>query len=130
MREPVIAINFSHPLTPEQCAQIESKSGASIERIIDVPTQFDDGEPFGDQLPYPIAHAGLTAEEWQTLPLIVNPPSYSPITAVLLAYLHGLMGHFPTVIRLRPRADSLVPRYDLAEVISLDCVRHEARRGR
>jgi len=52
-------------------------------------------------------------------------------TAVtLLAYLHGLMGYFPAVIRLRPVEGSTPPQYEVAEVINLQAVREEARCAR
>jgi hypothetical protein len=126
----MIVVNFSHPLTLQQCARIEELAGARIERVIDVPVHFDDGQPFAEQVTGLVERAGLTAEQWQTLPLVVVPPSYSPIVAALLAYLHGLMGHFPAIVRLRPRPDSPVPAYDAAEILQLDRVRGEARRER
>jgi len=45
----------------------------------------------------------------------------------LLAELLGRMGHFPTIVRLRPQANSLVTAYELAEIINLEGVRQLAR---
>jgi hypothetical protein len=126
----MIVVNFSHPLTNEQCAQIEHEAGQPVERVISVPAQFDENLSFLEQVRALIEGAGLTAEEWQTLPLVIVPPSYAPIVALLLASLHGLAGHFPTVVRLRPRADSPVPAYDVAELLSLENVCGAARRER
>lgn len=123
----MIIVNFSHPLTGEQRAEIEARSGERVDRVIEVPTHFDDALPFADQVAALVSRAGLTAEEWQTLPMVVNPPSFGPIVAVLLAYIHGLCGYFPTLIRLRPVPDAPVPRFELAEIMGLDQLRRHAR---
>ncbi|MDQ3693841.1 MAG: CRISPR-associated protein Csx15 [Chloroflexota bacterium] len=123
-------INFSHPLTAEQRGQIEVLAGETIERVIDVPTRFDDRQPFLGQVEELVGRSGLSGEEWQSLPIVVNPPSYGPIVAVLLAYIHGLCGHFPTVVRLRPMPETNVPRFEVAELVRLDQTRRSARAGR
>jgi hypothetical protein len=48
----------------------------------------------------------------------------------VLAELHGRMGYFPPVLRLRPVEQALPPRYELAEVINLQAVRDSARKER
>ncbi len=48
----------------------------------------------------------------------------------LLAELHGRMGYFPAIVRIRPVVDSLPPRYEVAEIINLQNVRETARRFR
>lgn len=123
----MIIVNFSHPLTAEQRAQVESLAGKTIRRVIDVPTHFDDGQPFAEQVTGLVDRAGLTAEEWQTLPMVVILPSFGAIVAVLLAHLHGLCGHFPTVARLRASPESLATRFEVAELIRLDQARMSAR---
>jgi len=57
-------------------------------------------------------------------------PSLNYAAAVLLAELHGRMGHFPAILRLRPIAGALVTEYDVAEIINLEAVRAEARTRR
>ncbi len=125
-----ILLNFSHPLTPEQLAQVEALTAAAVERVIAAPAQFDAGQPFAPQVQAMLAQVPLTAEEWQTAPLLIVPPALNFITAVLLAELHGRMGYFPTIARLRPVAGSLPPRFEVAEVINLQAVRETARRQR
>ncbi len=71
----------------------------------------------------------LSPEELQTAPVLINPPSLNFITAVLLAELHGRMGYFPPVVRLRPAA-GLPPRYEVAEILNLQAIRDAARRTR
>lgn len=133
----MILINFSHPLTPAQLAQIEALIGnhpagtaAAVKRVIAVPAQFDTAQPFVPQVQATLAQVPLTAEEWQTVPLLIVPPALNFITAVLLAELHGRMGYFPAIVRLRPVADSLPPRYEAAEILNLQAVRDAARRTR
>lgn len=122
-----LLLNFSHPLTPEQLAQVEALTGAAVERVIAVPAQFDVVQPFVPQVAAMLAAVPLTAEEWQTAPLLIVPPALNFITAVMLAELHGRMGYFPAIVRLRPVAGSLPPRFEVAEIINLQAVREQAR---
>ncbi len=125
-----ILLNFSHPLTPEQLAQVEKLTAAAVERVITAPVQFDAGRPFVPQVAAMLAQVPLTAAEWQTAPLLIVPPALNFITAVLLAELHGRMGYFPAIVRLRPVAESVPPRFEVVEVINLQAVRDDARRLR
>jgi hypothetical protein len=126
----VILLNFSHPLTDGQVRQIESAVGAPLAEVRQVPAQFDHQQPFVPQAQALAEACRLTPQEWQTTPLLVIPPSLNFITAVLLAELHGRMGYFPPLARLRPVEGSLPPRYEVAEVINLQQVRDAARRKR
>lgn len=123
----MLVLNFSHPLTPAQLAQLEALVGAPVERVIAAPAQLDASRPFVPQVETLLASVPLTAEEWQTAALLVVPPALNFITAVLLAELHGRMGYFPPIVRLRLVADSLPPRFEVAEVINLQAVREDAR---
>ena len=123
----MILLNFSHPLTPEQLAQVTELTGQPIERSISLPAQFDHQQPFGTQLDQLMSQVNLTPNEWQTAPILVNPPSLNFIAALLLAELHGRMGYFPPIIRLRPIEDALPPRYEVAEILNLQAVRDAAR---
>ncbi len=126
----MILLNFSHPLTPAQLSQLEALIGAGVERVIAVPVQFDTAQPFVPQVATMLAQVSLAAEEWQTLPFLVVPPALNFITAVLLAELHGRMGYFPAIVRLRPVAESVPPRFEVAEVLNLQTVRENARARR
>ena len=97
----MIVINYAHPVTQLQLEQIEELTGERAERVIDVPVQFDDMQPFEGKAAGLVNAAGLSAIQWQSLPLIINLPSLSTIAALLLAELHGRMGFFPAVMRLR-----------------------------
>lgn len=123
----MILLNFSHPLTEEQLAQVETLTGQKVAEVRGEIAQFDHELPFAEQVRALADRVGLSPEKWQTTPLLVNPPGYAPATAALLAELHGRMGHFPAVLRLRPVEGSTPTRYEVAEVISLNDVRDDAR---
>lgn len=122
----VVLINFTHIITPEQITQIHAVSGLTVAEVIDVPVHFDDGQPYGEQIDALLEQAGLTAEEWQTLPLIVNIAAFSPIAAMLLAAIHGRAGFFPSILRLR-RASDDASRFEVAELIQLQGIRNASR---
>ena len=126
----MLLLNFSHPLTPDHLAQIEALAGAGVERVIEVAVQFDTAQPFVPQVQALLAQIPLTAAEWQITPLLIVPPALNFITAVLLAELHGRMGYFPPIVRLRPVPNALPPRFEVAEIINLQAVREAARRTR
>jgi hypothetical protein len=126
----MILLNFTHPLTGEQQAQIEALAGQPIERVIEAPVHFNHDQLFAEQVRALVADLGLTPSEWQQAPILVNPPALNAICVTLLAELHGRMGYFPPIVRLRPDADALPPRYQVAEVINLQQVRDAARRRR
>jgi len=69
----------------------------------------------------------LGAQNWQTDTILVNLPSLNTISAVLLAELHGRMGYFPAVIRLRAVDGAVPPQFEVAEIINLQSVRDAAR---
>ena len=126
----MLLLNFGHPLTDAQLARIRELAGRDIERVVGVPTQFDHAQAFDEQIRELLATVPLSPEQWQTTPLLVNPPSLAPITAVLLAEIHGRSGYFPTIIRLRPMAGSVPPQFEVAELLNLQAVRDAARTRR
>jgi hypothetical protein len=125
----MLILNFTHPLTREQCAQIEALAGAAIEEVRTIPVQIEQAEPLGPQIVGIVEAAGLSSQEWQTRSLLINPPGYAPAAFMLLAELHGRIGHFPSLVRLRPRPGA-VTSYEVAELLNLQSVRDQARRRR
>jgi hypothetical protein len=125
----MIVLNFSHPFTSEQRAQLADLAGAPIEDIRTIPVQIDQEQALEAQVRAIVDRAGLSSEEWQTRQLLINPPGYAPAAFVLLAELHGRIGHFPTLLRLRPRAGA-VTTYEVAELLNLQSIRDESRRHR
>jgi hypothetical protein len=126
----MILVNFSHPLTPQQLEQVRSMTAATRVRVIDLPVQFDNDSPYVPQLADLADRIPLSTAELQGEPILVNPPSLNFITAMLLAELHGRMGYFPPILRLRPVRESLPPRFEVAEIINLNALRESARRKR
>jgi hypothetical protein len=126
----MVLLNFAHPLTPEHIAQIEALTGQKVDRVVEIPAQIDPQQPIIPQVVAMVDACALSTIEWQTLPLLVNPPSLNFIAVVLLAELHGRCGYFPACIRLRPAQGSIPPHYEVAEVLDLQAVRDAARRRR
>jgi hypothetical protein len=123
----MLVVNFSHPLAPHQREQLEQACGQAIDRVVDVRVQFRHEEPFAGQAVTAVESAGLSGEEWQTRPLVVVPPALASIACACLAELHGRIGHFPPIVRLRPRPDATPPVFDVAEVVNLQQLREQAR---
>lgn len=124
----MLILNFAHPLTDEQAARIEELAGATIEEVRAIPVNIEQAEPLEPQISTIVNSLQLSSEEWQKRPLLINPPGYAPATAVLLAELHGRIGHFPTLIRLRPTPGAITT-YEVAELLNLRKIR-DAARGR
>lgn len=125
----MLILNFTHPLTSAQQDQLASQLGQEPE-IRDIPVNINNDSPLIEQIVAIVDAVKLTSEEWQTLPFLINPPGYAPAAFVLLAELHGRIGHFPTLIRLRPLTGSTPSVYEVAELINLQAIREDARRRR
>ena len=123
-------LNFAHPLTEEQLSRIEELAGAKITGVINIDSQIDTAKPIEEQIAAMLDRTGLTSEEWQTKPLLVNLPSLNYSAAAMLAQLHGRMGYFPSILRLRPVTDSIAPRFEVAEILNLQAMRERAREKR
>lgn len=122
----MLILNFTHPLTDEHLAQIERLAGSRIDEIRTIAVQIEQRESLTEQIVAIVDGVGLASEEWQTRPLVINPPGYAPAAFVLLAELHGRIGHFPTLVRLRPKPGP-VTSFEVAELLNLQSVREAAR---
>ncbi len=122
----MLLLNYSHPLTTEQLAQLAQLLGAEPE-VRRIAVQIDQAQPLTAQVAALADAAGLAPDDWQTTPLIVNLPGFAPAAAALLAELHGRCGGFPTMLRLRPLPDSTPTTYEVAELINLQTLREQAR---
>ncbi len=123
-------LNFGHPLNDAQLHQIEALTGQHVAEVRDIPTHFDSDQPFVPQVKALANACGLSPNEWQTTPLLVNLPALNLIAVTLLAELHGRMGYFPAVLRLRPIFSGNRPQFEVAEVINLQALRDRARAER
>lgn len=126
----MILLNFSHPFTPEQKEQLEGILGQKIGQVIHLPVQFDHNAAYLPQLAQVMEKIPLSPLELQSAAIVVNLPSFNAIAAVTLAELHGRMGYFPPVVRMRPVEGAIPPRYEVAEVLNLQSVRDAARTKR
>ena len=126
----VLLLNLSHPLTDPQRAQVETLTGQAIPETRHVPAQFDNEQPFAGQIRRLADSLKLTPDEWQARPILLVPPAYNFAALTLLAELHGRMGYFPAIVRIRPVPGSTPPRYEVAEIINLQAVRDAARTRR
>lgn len=120
-------LNFTHALTTEQAEQLEIALGKRIGTLVHLPVEFDNARPYGPQCVDLANQVGLTLSDWRKLPIIVNPPGFVPGALALLSELHGRMGYFPAVVRLRPVAGSTPRLYEFAEIINLQALRDAAR---
>ena len=72
----MIMINFAHPLTPKQQADIVSLCGQAIGRLIERPARFEHDQPFGAQARALVDAVDLSSTQWQQSSLLVNLPSF------------------------------------------------------
>ncbi|MEW6505267.1 MAG: CRISPR-associated protein Csx15 [Chloroflexota bacterium] len=123
----MIIVNFSHPLSQQQLKQVESLAGQPIEKVIEVHSQIDPQQPLEEQVLRMVDRVPLTPAEWQTEPILINPPSLNFTAVLMVADLHGRMGFFPAFLRLRPVEGAIPPRFEAAEILNLQSIREKAR---
>jgi hypothetical protein len=130
----MLLLNFTHPLTEQQRTQIEVITNSSIKEVRTIPLKINQSEPLEPQITAIVDATGLSSKEWQTRTLLINPPGYTPPAFVLLAELHGRIGHFPSLVRLRPLNQQSLrgtrTTYEVAELLNLQTIREQARRRR
>jgi hypothetical protein len=126
----MIVLNYAHPLTEAQRAQLAALTDEKVEAVREIPTHLDVNRPFAEQIVALADAAELSTEAWQTTPLLIVLPALNYAAAALLAELHGRMGYFPPMARLRPVEGKLPPRYEVAEVLDLQALRQAARQRR
>ncbi len=126
----MIILNFSHPLTEAQIEQVIHLTGETPRAIRAIKTQFDLSQDLSPQVVALVDGLEISAEAWQETPWLIVLPSLNFAAAVLLAELHGRIGHFPAIVRLRPLQGALVTSFEVAEVINLEAVRAQARQRR
>jgi len=120
-------INFAHPLTRDQLAGIQALANIKIAGVIEVGSQIDLNKAIEPQIEAMLDQINLTPQEWQTKPILINLPSLNFSTAALLAQLHGRVGYFPSILRLKPDTGGLAPRFEVAEILNLQAMRERAR---
>jgi len=120
-------VNFAHPLRTSHIASIEAVAVATVDRIVAVPTHFDQTRSFAAQVVAAVDAANLTSEEWQTLHLIIVPPSLAAIACLVMAEIHGRAGYFVPVVRLGLRLGASPPVFEVTELLDIQGQRESAR---
>lgn len=128
--QPLVVVNFSHPLDAAQLNQLASLTGRQVAHVLDAPAAIHPERPLAPQAEALVEAVPLSALDWQTQPILVNLPGLASLAAAVLAELHGRMGHFPAILRLRPEPGAAVTTYVVAEVTNLQDLRNEARTRR
>ncbi len=126
----MLILNYSHPLTDDQHNQIETLIKQPISEVRHIAVQLEQQAEFAPQIGKLIEATQLSATEWQTQPLLIVPPALNFIALALLAELHGLMGYFPDCVRMRPVGQARPPRFEVAEILSLQDYRTTGRSRR
>ncbi|NTW56553.1 MAG: hypothetical protein HGB20_05860 [Chlorobiaceae bacterium] len=72
----------------------------------------------------------LSPEQWQASGIVAVPAGYTAIWSVAMAELHGRLGYFPDIVRLRPAPAATVEKFEVAEIMNLREVRHASREKR
>lgn len=124
--QPLTLINFSHPFTLEQVKQTQKLAGVTDIRLVEKMAKFDDTQHFALQARWLVEEIDLSPAEWQSTPILVNLPSFNYIAALVLAELHGRMGFFPSIVRLR-QVIGVAPGWEVAEIFNLQTVRDASR---
>jgi hypothetical protein len=123
--DPRILINFARPIEDYQIAKLEELLKAKVDEVINVMGVLDDKQPFLPQMRKMFDLIGLTPSEWQSLPIIINIHGFAPAASVVLAWIHGLRGFFPEVVRMARNEQS--NRFEVVELLQLQSVRNEVR---
>lgn len=126
----LIVVNLAHPLTLAHVERIEQLAGLRVREERGQMGQFDLSGDMAAQVSELVDGVGLTPDQWQGEPIIVNPPGYHYAAGLLMAELHGRMGHFPTIVRLRPISGATPTQFEVAELLNLQAVRDAARKRR
>jgi hypothetical protein len=125
-------LNFSgHLVSPGQQQAIEKHMHWPSSSVVDVRLgNVPEDNNFAAAITKAIERAGLSREEWQTIPCVAVPAGYPAVWSVILAELHGRLGHFPDVARLRPTQPGSGEKYEVAEILNLRELRHASRSKR
>lgn len=122
----MLLLNYAHPLTDEQRDQLVALLGQPIDERR-IATSVERARPLADVARALVDAAALSGDEWQTLPLVINPPSLAPVALAVIAEIHGRCGYFPPMVNIRPVEGGTAVRYEVGEVVNLQAIRLDAR---
>lgn len=120
-------VNLSgHAVTIDQLTEVGRIRDEADVRVRDIRLgTLNPGQPFADQVTSALSTAFIR-EPFPEPPYAVLPPGNAAIASTVLAVIHGLTGHFPTIVRLREAGDG---RYEVAEFTDLQALRNTVARG-
>jgi hypothetical protein len=112
-------LNFSHPLSESQLAQIALLAGRPIGEVRTIPSRVDqDASSMHREVDRLLALTGVADDEWKSLDLLVILPSLSIVAVLLAVELQFLCG-FGSVglVRIKTVKTGAVTVYQPAEVL-------------
>lgn len=120
-----VLVNFSgHPLCHEATLILSDR----FEKIVNSkPVEFDFSSNVEAQLTQIIQDISYKLDG--SRPITIIPPGQSTLAVLLVSYLHGIIGHFPSLCYLEVSADGLyLPKVEY--VMSVQSVRSAGRKWR
>ncbi|WP_110513148.1 CRISPR-associated protein Csx15 [Herpetosiphon llansteffanensis] len=125
----MLLINFAHPLTDAQFSQVVTIVDETPQLCF-VDTQVSRMRPLAEVAYDLVESVGLKTADWQTVPIIINPPGLAPLALAVIAELHGRSGYFLPIINMRPVPNTTPTVFEVAEICNLDAIRQVARTRR
>jgi len=120
-----VLVNFGREISDLQIQQVENLTQARVDEIISVADyRLDDNQPYEAQLIEVVKSIGLTASEWEKLPILINVHPLSPAGAGILAQIHGLRGNFPGILRMQGNDAG---EFNVVEILQLQRLRNQTR---
>lgn len=124
----------SHPITSEQLSEVKRMTERDEIRVIPeepIHFHFDESSRFLPQIEEVFCNSEFENIRWGGADdLLIVVPSLSSMAAVAVAYLHGLIGGFPQILRVWSVTRNNLTEWDVAEIVNLRDVRKAGRQAR
>lgn len=116
-------LNFSHPLTSDQIAQVAALLGGDLDpaaiTVHTIPCQIDRADPIEAAVEDLIHRADLPWGDIKERGWIINPPGLAPAAIALISIAEAAFVDegYCGWINMRPVVGSVPNRYEVAEVV-------------
>jgi hypothetical protein len=122
----MLIINFTRPLTEQHLLGIAHACGSNRDALVErlIRTSFIEDSQYPVQATKLIDRVNLSRKEWQHENILIVLPGHPSAAALLLAELHGRMGYFPPIVRIRE--GNLPGTWVFAEILDLRAQRNGA----